>query len=176
VPPDTSAFRELETLVRNLTEQLAGYRRRAMAAEARARDLEQSGVGTRELSDRAEQLLHDERMLRAQVESELVQARLALQESHREKAEIRAAAEAAIAELAAENKRIARGFSDGGEARAISPVPHQISAAESAAADSRLISENTELRRLLADARQRSLHMVERVRFMRQQIGLGVEK
>lgn len=39
--PDVAAFRELDTLVRNLTEQLAGYRRRALAGEARARELEQ---------------------------------------------------------------------------------------------------------------------------------------
>ena len=38
--PDVAAFRELDTLVRNLSEQLAGYRRRALSAESRARDLE----------------------------------------------------------------------------------------------------------------------------------------
>ncbi len=38
--PDVAAFRELDTLVRNLTEQLAGYRRRALAGESRARELE----------------------------------------------------------------------------------------------------------------------------------------
>lgn len=39
--PEVAAFRELDSLVRNLTEQLAGYRRRALTAEARARDLEE---------------------------------------------------------------------------------------------------------------------------------------
>ena len=38
--PDVAAFRELDTLVRNLTEQLAGYRRRALAGESRVRELE----------------------------------------------------------------------------------------------------------------------------------------
>ena len=38
--PDVEAFRELDTLVRKLTEQLSGYRRRALAAEARSRELE----------------------------------------------------------------------------------------------------------------------------------------
>lgn len=38
--PEAVAFRELDTLVKNLTEQLAGYRRRALAGEARARGLE----------------------------------------------------------------------------------------------------------------------------------------
>ena len=39
--PDLAAFRELDTLVRNLSDQLAGYRRRALAAESRVRELEQ---------------------------------------------------------------------------------------------------------------------------------------
>jgi hypothetical protein len=41
VRPDLAAFRELEVLVRHLSDQLAGYRRRALVAEARVRDLEQ---------------------------------------------------------------------------------------------------------------------------------------
>ena len=39
--PDLAAFRDLEVLVRHLSDQLAGYRRRALLAEARVRDLEQ---------------------------------------------------------------------------------------------------------------------------------------
>ena len=38
--PDIEAFRELETLVRDLGEQLASYRERALAAEARLRDFD----------------------------------------------------------------------------------------------------------------------------------------
>lgn len=38
--PDVEAFRELDALVRKLTEQLTSYRRRALEAEARSRDLE----------------------------------------------------------------------------------------------------------------------------------------
>jgi hypothetical protein len=41
VRPDVAAFRELELLVRHLSDQLAGYRRRALGAEARVRELEQ---------------------------------------------------------------------------------------------------------------------------------------
>ena len=45
--PEVVAFRELEALVRNLTDQLAGYRRRALAAETRVKDLEHvSSVAT----------------------------------------------------------------------------------------------------------------------------------
>ena len=38
--PDIEAFRELETLVRTLGEQLAGYRERALSAEKRLRHLD----------------------------------------------------------------------------------------------------------------------------------------
>ena len=39
-PPDFAAFQELELLVRNLGEELAGFRRRALSAEARLKSLE----------------------------------------------------------------------------------------------------------------------------------------
>ena len=38
--PDIEAFRELESLVRDLGEQLAGYRERALAAESRLRQID----------------------------------------------------------------------------------------------------------------------------------------
>ena len=57
---DERAFTELETLVRHLGEELAAFRRRAIAAEAQLRDggggrpaRESGGVGT---SDRVAQL------------------------------------------------------------------------------------------------------------------------
>ena len=37
---DVEAFRELESLVRSLGEQLASYRRRALAAEERLREID----------------------------------------------------------------------------------------------------------------------------------------
>jgi chromosome segregation ATPase len=40
VRPEVVAFRELDALVRSLTDQLAGYRRRALAAETRVKELE----------------------------------------------------------------------------------------------------------------------------------------
>src|SRR5688572_33449886 len=39
-PPDFVAFHELEQLVRSLGEELAGFRRRALAAEGRLKALE----------------------------------------------------------------------------------------------------------------------------------------
>lgn len=38
---EQQAFRELELLVRNLAEELAGFRRRALTAEARLRELQE---------------------------------------------------------------------------------------------------------------------------------------
>ncbi len=40
------SFHELETLVRNLAEELATFRRRALVAEAKLKDIENVGVGT----------------------------------------------------------------------------------------------------------------------------------
>jgi predicted nucleic acid-binding Zn-ribbon protein len=42
VPLEVRAFRELETLVRSLGEELAAFRRRALTAEARLREIEGS--------------------------------------------------------------------------------------------------------------------------------------
>ena len=42
--PDVRAYRELETLVRNLGEELAAFRRRAISAEAQ---LKEAGQGVR---------------------------------------------------------------------------------------------------------------------------------
>ena len=41
--PELSAFRDLESLVHHLVEELASFRRRALRAEARLRDLEGGG-------------------------------------------------------------------------------------------------------------------------------------
>jgi len=41
-PPDVEAFRELESLVRALGEQLASYRQRALTAEERLRRIDAS--------------------------------------------------------------------------------------------------------------------------------------
>ena len=44
--PEVTAFLELEHLVRNVGEALAGFRRRALAAEGRLREMGQGGEGT----------------------------------------------------------------------------------------------------------------------------------
>ena len=68
------AFRELEQLVRHLGDELAGFRRRALVAEARVRELEvvgsQPGVREqRELGDQLTKLEHDNAVLRGRLES-----------------------------------------------------------------------------------------------------------
>src|SRR5829696_6210658 len=72
--PEIVAFRELETLVRHLGDELAGFRRRALLAEARVRELEAQGttpvvLEKRELSDRVTELEHENAALRGRVEA-----------------------------------------------------------------------------------------------------------
>ena len=72
--PEALAFRELEQLVRHLGDELAGFRRRALVAEARVRELEvednQPGIREqRELGDRLTKLEHDNAVLRGRLES-----------------------------------------------------------------------------------------------------------
>jgi hypothetical protein len=74
VRPEIVAFRELETLVRHLGDELAGFRRRALLAEARVRDLEGQGPSPvmkqqRELSDQVTQLEHENAALKARLDA-----------------------------------------------------------------------------------------------------------
>ena len=117
--PDVTAFRELDTLVRNLSEQLAGYRRRALASEARARELEQ-------------QIAVVEAKLGAAIES----ARRPVTTSRAVTSE--------------------------------APTP--------TASAPELQLENDRLRERLADARERTVQVADRVRFLRQQLTGGAEK
>jgi hypothetical protein len=94
--PDLAALRELEALIRSLGDEMAGWRRRAQQAEARARELERA-------------------------------AQLSLE---------------------------------------------QMTVPEPAAPDQRAVGlerENADLRRRLDAARDRTLQMIERMRFLRQQ-------
>ena len=72
--PEGVAFRELEQLVRHLGDELAGFRRRALVAEARVRELESEEAQPevkqqRELGDRLNQLEHDNAVLRSRLET-----------------------------------------------------------------------------------------------------------
>jgi hypothetical protein len=71
--PETLAFRELEQLVRHLGDELAGFRRRAITAETRLRELEgqesQPLVDQRELAARATRLEAENAALLARLEA-----------------------------------------------------------------------------------------------------------
>ena len=87
VRPETVAFRELETLVRHLGDELAGFRRRALLAEARLRELEGSEAQPvmerqRKLSDRCTQLEHENAALKGRLAAATARARQLLDRVH----------------------------------------------------------------------------------------------
>ena len=65
------AFRELETLVRHLGDELAVFRRRALLAEARLREIDGNGASPLE-----EHRLLTERCVKLEAENELLKGRL----------------------------------------------------------------------------------------------------
>ena len=82
--PEVLAFRDLEQLVRHLGDELAGFRRRALLAEARVKELENEGSQPavreqRELGDRVNQLEHDNAILRSRLEAATVRTRQMLE-------------------------------------------------------------------------------------------------
>lgn len=70
VRPDAQAFRELEVLVRNLGEELAAFRSRAHAAEARLKAIGARGGagGDAHAEERVTQLEEENRRLKARVD------------------------------------------------------------------------------------------------------------
>ena len=150
--PEVLAFRELETLVRNLSDQLAGYRRRAMAAEARTRELE----GLLVAAHAAER---DSRTMLTASEQALGEA---MRNKVRAEADAAATKEALAVQLTAVVVPAPPTFTDDGR---------ELSADEVA-----LRRVNSELRTLLDVARERTAQLLERTRFLRQQIGAGAEK
>jgi hypothetical protein len=70
VRPDAQAFRELETLVRHLGEELSAFRKRAHAAEARLKAIATKGGGGDEAAEeRVAQLEAENARLRARLEN-----------------------------------------------------------------------------------------------------------
>lgn len=72
--PEITAFRELETLVHRLADELAGFRRRALVAEARTRELEgqvaqPARQQQRHLAERVSQLEQENATLRERLDS-----------------------------------------------------------------------------------------------------------
>lgn len=146
VRPEAAVFRELDTLVRNLSDQLAGFRRRALAAEARSRELEQILAGMTGKLDEVRQQVED---MQASRDAAIVQSRTLEGQLLAARAEVQRT-QAAFAELSAK------------------AVP--------GALDEELARENDRLKTRLQDAREKATQLTEKVRFLRQQIGLGVER
>jgi hypothetical protein len=74
VRPEIAAVRELEQLVGHLADELAGFRRRALLAEGRLRELEEQDAEPdvkrqRELRERCSTLEHENAALRSRLES-----------------------------------------------------------------------------------------------------------
>lgn len=66
-PADVQAFHELEALVRNLGEELAGFRKRAQAAEARLQAIATRGGGDGMAEERVALLEAENARLRARL-------------------------------------------------------------------------------------------------------------
>lgn len=69
--PELRAVRELTTLVGHLSEEMAAFRRRALVAEARVRELEQTGTAGAEdrvLRDRIGELERENSALRGRLD------------------------------------------------------------------------------------------------------------
>jgi hypothetical protein len=78
--PEVTAFHELETLVRHLGDELAGFRRRALTAEARVRELETkegrlANTSPRELAERCTVLETENSALRERLETATTRTR-----------------------------------------------------------------------------------------------------
>lgn len=144
--PEAAAFRELDKLVRNLSDQLAGFRRRALAAEARSRELEQILAGMTGKLDEVRQQVEDSQASR---DAAVVEARTL---------------EGQLAAARAEVQRVQTAFAE-------------VSAkATPEARDQELVKENDRLKGRLAEAREKTAQLTERVRFLRQQIQQGAER
>jgi hypothetical protein len=68
---ESPAVRELDVLVRHLAEELASFRRRALTAEARLKELEshEAGPASFELATRVAQLERENEQLQSRLES-----------------------------------------------------------------------------------------------------------
>ncbi len=81
--PDSAAFRELEQLVRHLGDELAAFRRRALLAEARVRELEGGEASPvleeqRDMGERVSRLEQENAALHGRLESALTRTRVVL--------------------------------------------------------------------------------------------------
>ena len=66
--PDVGAFRELQSVVRHLTDEIAGFRKRALVAEAKLKGFESASGPTAKSGARLARLEEENARLRSQVE------------------------------------------------------------------------------------------------------------
>jgi hypothetical protein len=66
--PDVAAYRDLETVIRRLVDELAGFRKRALSAEAKLKGYETAGGPGAKSGARLAKLEEENVRLRAQVE------------------------------------------------------------------------------------------------------------
>jgi hypothetical protein len=66
--PDAAAFRELNSVVRSLVDELGGFRKRALAAEAKLKGFESATGSSAKTGARLAELEDENARLRAQVE------------------------------------------------------------------------------------------------------------
>jgi hypothetical protein len=76
--PDEAAFAELQQLVRHLGDELAGFRRRALQAEARVKAIDSSGGSSRMTPERMEKLERENAELRKRLEAARARTRQVL--------------------------------------------------------------------------------------------------
>ena len=82
---DAAAFRELDTLVRNLGDELASMRRRALLAEARLKELESAGESAPvqpRLADRITRLERENAKLRDRLDKARERSKAMLDRVH----------------------------------------------------------------------------------------------
>lgn len=75
--PSDHAIRELETLVHHLADELAGFRRRALVAESKLKDVEatEGGAVNLDLAGRVSELEAENEQLRAKLEAATTRAK-----------------------------------------------------------------------------------------------------
>ena len=66
--PDAAAFRELKSVMRSLVDELAGFRKRALAAEAKVKGFESATGSSAKTGARLAQLEAENARLRNQVD------------------------------------------------------------------------------------------------------------
>jgi len=66
--PDTAAFRELETVVRRLVDELSAFRKRALSAEAKLKGYESATGSSAKAGARLAKLEDENARLRGQVD------------------------------------------------------------------------------------------------------------